>query len=316
MENLMVVDGHCDTLLDLADGKRSFAGGANQGHLDLPRLKEGGVGLQFFAAFIGSEYKPERSLKRGMHLVNTFHRMIESHPELTPVTCKGDLRKLKAGEAIGALLAIEGGEALAGSLEILELYYRLGLRSLTLTWNQRNELADGVGEGPQAGGLTKFGRLVIKEMNRLGILIDVSHLSDAGFWDVIALSKQPVIASHSNCRVICPHRRNLNDEQIKALAQAGGVMGVTLAGDFIDEKEPSLSRLIDHIEHVVDLVGIDHVGIGSDFDGVDVLPAELPDASAYPRLIDALARRGFTEMQIQAILGGNFLRILEQVLPE
>lgn len=316
MKDLLIVDAHCDTLLDLADGKRSFAGGCSGGHLDLPRLMQGGVTLQFFAAFIGTEYKPERSLKRAMVVINTFHRLLEIYPELISVQSKKDLLELKPGVNIGALLSIEGGEALAGSLELLELYHRLGLRALTLTWNQRNEIADGVGEGPEAGGLSTFGREVVRKMNQMGILVDVSHLSDRGFWDVIDLSAHPVIASHSNCRSLCPHRRNLTDDQIKALAGAGGIVGVTFAGDFIDADQPTLSRLIDHIEHVINLVGIEHVGIGSDFDGVDVLPPELPDAAAYPNLVEALLARGLSESQVRAIMGGNLLRVLGEVLPE
>lgn len=316
MKDWFIVDGHCDTLLDIADGKRCFDGSTAGGHLDLPRLQQGGVRLQFFAAFIGSEYKPERALKRALFLVNAFHQMVEHHPVLTHITHGSDIEELFSTDKIGALLAIEGGEALAGSVELLELYHRLGLRSLTLTWNQRNELADGVGEGNNAGGLTKFGKRVIQQMNRLGMLVDVSHLSDAGFWDVLQVSTEPIIASHSNCRALCNHRRNLTDDQIKALAQADGVMGVTLAGDFIHEYTPSLNRLVDHIEHVVQLVGIEHVGLGSDFDGVDRLPPEIPDVSALPRLTEVLQSRGFTPEHIQAILGGNLLRILRQVLPK
>lgn len=316
MKDLFIIDGHCDTLLDLADGKRSFAGVGEGGHMDLSRLQQGGVRLQFFAAFIGSEYKPERSLKRALQLINAFHKLVENHADLAHITRRADLENLCNTNQIGALLAIEGGEALAGSIELLELYHRLGLRSLTLTWNQRNELADGVGEGETAGGLTRFGKQVIRHMNRLGMLIDVSHLSDAGFWDVLRATEQPIIASHSNCRVLCPHRRNLTDEQIKALAAGGGVMGVTFAGDFIDQQFPTLDRLVDHIEHIVQLAGIEHVGIGSDFDGVDKLPSELPDVSALPRLVEALSNRGFSTEQIRAIMGGNFLRLLQQVLPE
>jgi len=182
---------------------------------------------------------------------------------------------------------------------------------LTLTWNHRNEIADGVFDRRTKGGLTRFGVEVIQEMNRLNMLIDVSHLSEAGFWDVLEVSRKPVMASHSNCRRICDSPRNLSDDQIKSLAGAGGVMGLCFVPDFVHLSEPSLDKLIDHVDHVTELAGIDCLGLGSDFDGFEAALPGLEDVSRLPALTEGLLHRGYSTEAIQKILGGNFLRLLK-----
>ncbi|MHB8171624.1 MAG: dipeptidase [Thermincolia bacterium] len=312
--NSFIIDAHCDTLLDIAHGKRSFNCHSQSGHLDLPRLRLGGVRVQFMAAFIESEYKPERSLKRALQLLDVAHREISLNPhELTLVTSSQDLMRLRQEHRIGVVLAIEGGEALAEDLGVLRCLHRLGVRSIGLTWNQRNGLADGVGEGLKAGGLSGIGRQVVKEMNNLGMIIDISHLAEKGFWDVMEESNQPVIASHSNCRALCSHPRNLTDSQIKALAEKGGVMGMNFAPAFIHCEEANLEKLLDHIDHVVQLVGPAHVGLGSDFDGIDDAPRGLEDVTKLPAITLGLMRRGYSDEDIAAILGGNFCWTMMEV---
>ncbi|WP_027717532.1 dipeptidase [Desulfovirgula thermocuniculi] len=311
----MIIDAHCDVLTAMEEQGRSLADVGRGGHVDLRRLRRGGVGLMFMAAFISPAHR-ERATVRALELLaRAYEELEKNREELMPVRCAADMVRARVSGKTGVLLAVEGGEALAGRLEVLRMFYRLGVRCLTLTWNGRNELGDGVGEEGTRGGLTRFGREVVREMNRLGMVVDVSHLSEAGFWDVLEESAQPVVASHSNSRRICPHRRNLTDEQIRALAAAGGVVGLCFCPDFIHPTEPSLERLLDHLDHIVSLAGIGCVGIGSDFDGIDGVVPGLEDVSRLPNLTRALWERGYREKEIAAILGGNFWRVLHQVLP-
>jgi len=312
----LVVDTHVDTIMNLVSGRTATLGERNSvGHVDFPRLREGGVDVQFFAAFIEPEFKPERSLKRALQMIAAFCRDAEKYPEAVGIALSyADIERITGEDRLAAVISIEGGEAVAGDLGVLACLYRLGVRSLGLTWNERNEIADGVGERVAGGGLTLFGRELIGEMNRLGMLIDVSHLAERGFWDVLECSRQPIIASHSNAQAICPHPRNLNDAQIKALAANGGVMGMNFYSSFICEREPSLDRLVDHIEHIIGLVGPDHLGIGSDFDGISSAPVGLEDVTKLPNLTAKLLERGFAPATIRKILGENYLRVFRDVL--
>ena len=198
---------------------------------------------------------------------------------------RADIDRAIAAGKIAAFLSIEGGEALAGSLGVLRMLYKVGVRSLTLTWNGRNELGDGVGASGK--GLTAFGRAVVREMNDLGMLVDVSHLSERGFWDAMKVSTQPLIASHANCRALCDHPRNLTDAQIRAVAGQGGVIGVTFVPDFLGGETPSVDNVLDHIDHMIAVGGEDCVGLGSDFDGTKELPAGLADCTGLPLLTRA-----------------------------
>lgn len=314
-DRLLVVDTHSDVLMKLVSGERRLADHSQLGHVDLPKLKSGGVKLLFFAAFIESEYKPERSVKRTLQLIDVFYReLADNQQDLMLVTNSTDLKQAAIQGKIGALLTVEGGEALGGELGVLRMLYRLGVRGLGLTWNQRNALADGVSETVTGGGLTNFGRDVVEEMNRLGMVVDVSHLAEAGFWNVVETSTKPVIASHSNCAAICQHPRNLSDQQIIALSELGGVVGVTFNPSFVHPEQATLERVLEHIVHIIKLTSVDHVCIGSDFDGIDKTPTDLEDVSKLPGITLGLLKRGFSEVEIGKIMGQNVLRALEQVM--
>jgi len=297
-EEAIIIDAHCDTLLSIIGRpypgepkKRDFFQENEEGHIDFPRLKKGGVTCQVMALYIEPQYKPTRSAKRILELLDTFYGLLDETSGFKLATSTRDIERAKAVNEVTALLSIEGGEAIEGSLSLLRDFYRLGIRAMGLTWNQRNDLADGVGERSAKSGLTDLGISVVKEMERLGMLVDVSHLSDSSFWAVNEVAEKPYIASHSNARSLCPHPRNLTDQQIEALAGKGGVIGVVFAPGFIDQdpQHVSLGRLVDHIDHITKIAGIDHVGLGSDFDGFGVRPGNpvaLKDVSELPKLTE------------------------------
>ncbi|HEY8496697.1 MAG TPA: dipeptidase [Limnochordales bacterium] len=315
-QQCFVVDAHCDTVLRLVNGG-SLDDPEPAGHVDLPRLVAGGVDLQIFALWVDARQRRGGFTVRCLELLEAVEREVAAHPDrLQLILTRRDLEAARAAGKIGVLLSIEGGEALEGSLAALRAFYRLGVRALGLTWNGRNELADGCGDADSGGGLTAFGRRVVQEMNRLGMVVDVSHLSERGFWDVLEISQHPIIASHSNARAVCDHRRNLYDAQIRALAERGGVMGMNFCPEFLRSDGPAtLDDVVRHIDHIVNLVGPDHVGLGSDFDGIDSTPIGLEDVSRLPALTEALLARGYDEASVAKILGGNFLRVFQSVLP-
>ncbi len=312
----IVVDGHVDTLLELVNGKIFNLKEKNTiSHVDIPRMIEGGINVQIFAAFIEPAYKPERSLKRTLQMISRFYKEITANADyIAPVLRYNDIEDAISHHKIAAVLSIEGGEAISGDLDVLYTLYRLGVRAIGLTWNERNDIAEGVGEKTSNGGLTAFGHQVIKEMNHLGMIVDVSHLNEKSFWDVVEISDKPIIASHSNAYTKCPHVRNLKDDQILALAKNGGVMGMNFAPPFIHPEQADVYRLVDHIDYIVQLVGPDHVGLGSDFDGIPSTPDGLDDVARMPLITQVLIDRGYSNTDIQKILGGNFLRIMKNVL--
>ncbi len=311
----IVLDAHCDTLLVLAEQGRTLHCESNIGHIDLPRLKKGGVNVQFFAAYIAPKYGEARGIERAMELINIFYKELAASKHcMNLVTTLDELYKTLQDGKIAAVLTIEGGEALGGKLYMLPIYYRLGVRCMTLTWNGRNSIADGVGERRSNGGLTSFGVSVVQEMNKLGMLVDISHLAEAGFWDVLSISDKPIIASHSNCAALCAHPRNLTDRQIIALAEKGGVIGTTLVPNFVSAEKPTIEKYLDHIEHIANLVGPQYIGIGSDFDGTENMLPEIADCSKMALISEGLIKRGFSTSDISGILGGNFLRVMGNVI--
>jgi len=195
------------------------------------------------------------------------------------------------------------------------MLFRLGIRGLGLTWNQRNDIADGVGERQAGGGLTRFGKKVIGEMNRLGMIVDLAHIAEKGFFDVLMASSHPVIVSHANARAICNHHRNLSDQQLRAIKENGGVVGLTLYPAFIHDKTPNLEILLNHFEHIAELIGTDYMGIGTDFDGMEgKMPEGLNDVSSLHLLVEGLRSRGFKENDLNKILFENYLRVIQKIM--
>ncbi len=327
-----VIDTHCDTPLRIIDPETWLPcldiGQPTQLMVDIPKLQSAGVSIQVFAAntggyaLDGGGQNFSKSNSRLLALVLAIHHVLThgSH-EVGPVTCAPDLEKRPGQGRIGILASIEGAYSFCpeNAHELLRQYHDLNIRMLSPVWNNSNALGEGVAgqypdQSPSAGGLTELGQAVIRDMNDLGIIIDVSHMNEKTFWDTLAISKAPVIASHSSAYALCPHIRNLKDDQIRAIADTGGVVQVNFHRPFLSA-DPSLATLdtvVAHIDHIVKVGGIDAVGLGSDFDGAD-MPAELSDASKLPDLTRALLQHGYHDDQIVKILGENSARLFNRV---
>jgi membrane dipeptidase len=313
-----LIDAHCDTVRLFALRKKDydFKRRNTCGHLDLPRLKEAGFLLQIFALYIEEEYKPVGSLKRTLQLLDLLTKNLERCREETALILnRPDLDDLQDQRKIGVLISIEGGEALEGEVAVLRMLFRLGVRALGLTWNQENQLAVGVGNGTGGRGLSALGRRVIKEMNRLGMLVDLAHINEKGFYEALETSSKPVVVSHANSRHLCNHPRNLSDQQLKALAEKGGVIGLSCCPAFVDQQKATVDRLLDHFGHVAEIAGVDTLALGSDFDGIDSVIPGLEDVSAFPALVEGLGKRGFNRQEIAKITSENMLRVLDENLP-
>lgn len=310
----MIIDMHCDSVLEAFQENRKMSDRSTTGHFDLPRMQEAGVKIQFFALFPGitASLSP---LKQALILGDYFWEQYEESQEIMQlITSHQSLLQLLDSKKCGALLTVEGGEVLEGDIRMLKVLYRMGVRSLCLTWNNRNEIADGVAEMQTWGGLTLFGREVVKKMNKLGMIVDVSHIAEKGFWDVLELSEDPVIASHSNSQAVWEHPRNLTDEQIKGIAQKKGVIGLNFVADFLGEQGSGFDQLLRHIDHICDIVGDEYLGFGSDFDGTENLLAGIDDVTVYPELVSYLKKRNYKDATIRKICGENCLRVLNAVL--
>jgi len=316
MKTPYVIDGHCDSIIHFVKGERTLQDPSEGGHWDIPRAGRAGVALQFLAAYIETEYKPSMAISRGLQLIEGARRFIADHPdEVFFVQGKQDLTRIPDPERLGILLSVEGGEILGQNLFMLNIIYQLGVRALGLTWNQRNAIADGVGEAETQSRLTTFGREVVMRMNDLGMLIDVSHLNEAGFWHVLELSKDPIVASHSCAKALCNHPRNLTDQQLRALAQHKGVVGVNFYPVFLKETGPVTRKdVVRHICHIAEVAGVETVGLGSDFDGIAEVPEGLEHVGDYAKLIDDLTKVGFSTKEVEMISGRNFMRLLLNVL--
>jgi len=309
----LVIDGHADSILMVLSGERSLTERSDKGHIDWPRAREGGLACTVQAAWIDPVYYPVAP-RRALEAIDGLLTQIAEAEGVRLVLRADDVTEAHAAGELAVLLNIEGAEPLQGSLALLRSYYRLGVRMMGLVWNHRNEVAEGVGEPESGGGLTRFGREVVREMNRLGMLIDLAHITPAGFFQVLELSEDPVLFTHGNCQALCEHPRNLTDEQIRALAAKGGVFGVSFVASFMGKETATLETVADHIDHVCQLLGnADHVGLGSDFDGATTPPG-LEDVTCLPRLTAELMRRGYGEEDLAKILGGNYLRVFRQVL--
>lgn len=309
-----VVDGHADSILGVLDGKRTLAERSEIGHLDWPRSLESGLTCTVQAAFPDPVYYPVAPKRVGQAIDGLLQQIEAGGPQVRLALTAADIREAHGQGQLAVMLNIEGAEGIQGSLALLRNYYRLGVRMMGLVWNHRNEVADGASEEGSGGGLTKFGKEVVREMNRLGMLIDLSHITAPGFYDVLELSEQPVLFTHGNCRNLWDHARNLTDEQIKALAAKGGVFGISFVNAFMNKETATLGTVADHIDHVCQLLGsADYVAYGSDLDGCTPPPG-LENVTKLPHLTAELLSRGYSESDMAKILGGNYLRVFEQVL--
>lgn len=311
---LRIVDAHCDTLWQAPQQNRTLSQRSQQGHLDIPRMQEGGVNVQFFALFSDPDHAAHGYTAETLAMIERFYEASEQG-NIQPLLWREDVAAITANSTTG-LLSIEGAEPLHGRVETLRAFFRLGVRAVGLTWNYRNDIADGQLDWQSGGGLTAAGIQIVHEMERLGMLIDCSHLSDASFWSVMEHTKRPLIASHSNARAVCRHLRNVTDEQIVALAERSGVIGITLAPSFLTTQGvPTVDDVLRHIDHIAALVGTQHIGLGSDFDGIPATPSGLEHAGKLAALADALLQRGYKENDVRNIMGESMLRLLVDVLP-
>lgn len=322
----LVVDTHNDTMMKVINPitwlpKNNL--GANTGfQIDLPKLRAGGLKVVFFSAFTSGFARNsfQRSNSIILALLNALQWTADNNKDsLQIATNHSSILDITKDGRIAAIPTIEGAYSLNASnaIELLRQYYDLGVRGIALQWNYSNPLGEGASKKykngkPSSGGLTELGRSVVKEMNRLGMMVDVSHMAEETFWDVIETSTAPIIASHSGVYCIKKHPRNLTDQQLKSLAAKGGVIQIVFFPGFLSDGEASISTIVDHIDYVVELVGVDYVGLGSDFDGAR-MPKDLPDASYVYRITEELVIRGYSASEIEGILGKNSLRLLKKV---
>ncbi len=367
----IVVDTHNDMPTKVADEgydadvRNPVGFGPGKGSTDYPRLLQSGITGQFMSAFVDAPYAimtPDSSFARAMLLTNQVKAFVRRHPDrLFFATNGADLRRAKREGKIAVFVGVEGGHAIQGTIANLRRLHAAGVRYLTLTWNNGNSWAGAAAgtNNTRTQGLTPYGKQIVREMNRLGVLVDISHVSDSTFWDAVRTSTKPVIASHSSARALAVHRRNLTDDMLRAVAKTGGVVNVNFFSQFIDSTyiqrfgaiesqlraehrrlrdagtpneqirtqvaalrqrlldsipETPLSVLIDHIDHIARVAGVDHVGIGSDFDGVTSLPVGMEDVTRLPRIAQALLDRGYSDEDVKKIIGGNMLRVLETAI--
>ncbi|HXE74689.1 MAG TPA: dipeptidase [Candidatus Xenobia bacterium] len=356
----VVVDLHLDTPQRLLDESFDLGARDAHGHIDLPRMKEGGLDAGFMSIYVEMRtYTGDAATKRALQLIDTVYEQVRRHPDqLVLATTAADVRRAHKDGKIALLMGMEGGTPIANDLRLLRDFHRLGVRYMTLTHSLNNDWADSSTDKPAHNGLTDFGKDVVREMNRLGMMVDISHVSDKTFYDALEVSQAPLIASHSSCRALNGHARNMTDDMIKALAAKGGVIHINYHIGFLDEefrnayskvadeyraksreldkqyandrkgllaaqealekeyraKLPRVSweKIIEHIDHAVKLAGADHIGLGSDFDGA-WMPEGMDDASYLPRLTQALLDRGYSEADVRKVLGGNTLRVMEEV---
>ncbi len=339
----IVVDGHADTIGRALD-KGEDLSRRTRGHIDLPKMRAGGLDAQFFACWIEPRHvKAGTCAKRTLQMIDAIRRV----PGLTVAVSADDVRRAAAAGKPAAIPCIEGGHAIENDLGVMRTFAALGVRYMTLTWNNSTDWADACAERPRHNGLTKFGREVVREMNRTGVIVDISHVHQVTFWAALAATRRPVMASHSCARALCDHRRNLWDPQLRAVGRNRGVVCVNFYSSFISQSfkdasdplwkardreqrgrdlpgihrkyermeaklpRPPLSVLLDHIDHIARIAGVDHVGLGSDFDGVSSLPVGVEDCSKLPAITRGLRARGWKPRDIRKVLGENVLRVMK-----
>jgi membrane dipeptidase len=335
-KDAIVVDTHIDTTQMLGREGWDFLarhtperrGQEDGSHVDLPRAREGGLDAAFFSIYMAGTVTGPEAVKRSLVLIDHVRRLAEQHPnEIVLATTAADVRAAHKAGKFAALRGMEGGHMIDDNLSVLRDYHRLGVRYLTLSHSVNTNWSDSSGDKPAHNGLTDFGKDVVRELNRLGMMVDISHVADKTFWDALEVSRAPLVASHSSCRALSGHPRNMTDDMIKALGAKGGVIMINYSTGFLSNElyeatqknvppaeRPRVSweKIVDHIDHAVKLVGPTHVGLGSDFDGTTV-PDGMEDASKLPKITAALLAKGYSEQDVRNILGENILRLLEKV---
>jgi membrane dipeptidase len=361
-DRAIVIDSHDDTTQRLVYDKTFKIDARNtNGNIDIPRMREGGLDALFFSIWVPSDVTGPPAVKKAMDQIDAVREAARLHPnDFLLATTAADVRRAVAERKIAALMGMEGGHMIDDDMRLLRNYAALGVRYLTLTHFKNNNWADASTDKPAHNGLTAFGKDVVRELNRLGVMVDISHVADKTFYDALAITTAPVIASHSSCRAIANHPRNMTDDMLRALAKNGGVVMINYHAGFLSEefrvasekksgnivakmaamskkcggneacttmegeridREAMMSgelpnvgweKIVEHIDHAVKVAGADHVGLGSDFDGA-TMPIGMEDASKLPKITDALLKKGYSETDVQKILGGNILRVMEQV---
>ena len=357
-QRAVTVDTHADTPTEYMQHPFDLGAWNTRGHFDYPRMKAGGLDAEFFAAYVPAKYANNGAAAFCMKIMEIIHEMVDGYPQwVRYAQSTSDIRRIVAGGHRAILIGIEGGHAIEDSLDLLRAFYRFGARYMTLTHTNTNNWADSSTDEAKHNGLTPFGRQVVLEMNRLGMLIDISHVSDKTFYDAIATSKAPIFASHSSARVFSDHPRDMNDDMLRAIAKNHGVVDVNFYPVFLSDevrkaskerderlksaiadlkaKDPSegevyqtelkklmdanplpkvsYTAIVDHIDHIVKVAGIESVGIGSDFDGIPETPKGMEDVSHLPEIRKELDRRGYSETDIRKIMGENFMRVFAEV---
>lgn len=315
---MFVLDSHCDTPSEIVRG-RDMSLDNQTGHVDFPKISRSCVDGAFFALYIPADLNEQEAMSCALRQYEAVVACVNDNPgKAALVTSVNQALANKASGIFSIFLGLENSSPIGTSIDRVKYFYDKGIRYITLCHSKDNEVCDSCASSEKKwGGLSPFGKEVVAEMNRLGILIDVSHVSDDTFYDVLECSSKPVVATHSCCRALCAHPRNMTDDMIKALAASGGVVQINFYPYFLDESyveggvRPSFRLIADHIDHVVSLAGVDHVGIGSDYDGIEVTPSGMEDISAMHILFDELRRRGYSESDLEKIASGNFFRILE-----
>ena len=355
-----IVDTHSDSLGRTVDGGEDLGQLTNTGHMDLPRMKTGNHTAQFFAAYVHPDFVPKgMAVQRVLKYTDAFRELVKKYPDqIEQAKTASDVKRISNSGKLAGILCLEGGHAIVDDLSVLREYYELGIRYMTLTHNNSNNWADGVLDQPKHNGLTQFGKEIIEEMNSIGMMVDISHVSVKTFWDTLETVSKPVIASHSSCWAICQNPRNMNDDQLVAVSKNGGVVGINFEVTFIGQQRnieeselnqqrseelrdleesgklnpeiqktlndkynslvekldrPNYLEIVDHIDHAVQVAGIDHVGLGSDFDGCR-LPEGMDDCTRMPLITEELIKRDYSEKDIRKILGENTLRVMEEVI--
>jgi membrane dipeptidase len=361
LQQAIIIDTHADTPQMMLDEGYDLAQPDSPFMVSIPKMRQGRLGAEFFSIWVDVTWPKQDLIHRALDLIDVVHEQVGRHSEvLGMATTADEIVRLHLQGKFAILMGVEGGHIIEDDLRALDIYYRLGVRYMTLTHTANTDWADSSGDQPKWNGLTDFGKQVVERMNRLGMMVDISHVSDKTFYDTLAVTKVPVIASHSSCRALCDVPRNMTDDMIRALAKNGGVMDINYYSGFLSqayadaykkiekhleaelgaararyasqgkrlphlEEEkieqsalkdlpvPSYTVIADHIDHAVQAGGIDHVGLGSDFDGIDSGPKGMEDVSKLPDLVRELARRGYSEQDLKKILGGNLLRVMRQV---